>query len=275
MGVLPGDATLYVSLSVPPSAVLLKQMLKDAGPDTAEVAQLVDKTRRVVLAVRLVPGQKTGFAAAAIGSYPTGLIGCRLSGNRDWKRVKGTGSGYWQSGRTGVQIAVPGRSVLLAANGEIETLLARYGSPVGLPPARQWRAFPLPADASLDMERADLVLYLPELPGSMTQGSAARVPIQEVWLDAAKGDGTYSITGTANTGSEKEAKLVALVLKLALVAWMRGQNLANPADRLRPVVIEADGAQVRLSGLAFSEQEIGPLFLSLLAPSVRVEGESP
>jgi len=266
MGVLPGDATMYVSLSVPPSAALLKKMLKDSGPDTTEVGQLVDMTRRVVLAVRLVPTQKPAFAAVAIGSYPSGIMGCRLSGNRDWKRTRSPAGGYWQSSRTGVQIAIPNRSTLLAANGGIETLLARHGSPVGLR---------LPAEVSLDMERTDLVLYLPELPGGIAPSGTARVPIQEVWLDAAKGDGTYAITGTANTGSEREAKLVTLVLKLGLVAWMRAEKLPNAADRLRPVTIEADGTQVKLSGLSFSEQEIGPLVLSLFAPTVPAGDPAP
>jgi hypothetical protein len=264
MGVLPGDDTMYVSLSVPPSAALVKKMLKDAGPDTADVVQLVDMTDRIVLGVRLVPHQQPRFTAVAIGSYPASIIGCRLSGNREWQRITTRVGRYWQSSKTGIQLAIPGRTALLAANGELETLLPRYASPVALR---------IPPEVSLDMENADLVLYLPELPGGIAQGSSARVPIQEVWLNAAKGEGGYGVTGTANTGSEREAKLVALVLRLALVAWMRSENLPNTAERLKPVTISADGTQVRMSGLFFTEEEIVPLFLSLLkGPAEPAEG---
>ncbi len=255
MGVLPGDETMYVSVSVPPSAALIKKMLKDAGPDTADVVQLVDMTERVVLGVRLVPHQQPSFTAVAIGGYPGSIIGCRLSGNREWKRITTPAGRYWRSSKTGIQLAIPGRTALLAANGELEALLPRYGNPVALR---------IPPEVSLDMENADLVLYLPELPGGLAQGSSARVPIQEVWLNAARGEGGYGVTGTANTGSEREAKLVALVLRLALVAWMRSENLPNTAERLKPVTISADGTQVKMSGLFFTEEEIVPLFLSLL-----------
>ncbi len=264
MGVLPGDDTMYVSVSVPPSAAIIKKLLKDAGPDTADVVQLVDRTDRVVLGVRLVPHEQPRFTAVAIGKYPASLIGCRLSGNREWKRITTPAGMYWQSSKTGIQLAVPGRTALLAANGELETLLPRYGSPVALR---------IPPEVSLDMEHADLVLYLPELPGGIAQGGTAHVPIQEVWLDAAKGEAGYGVTGTANTGSEKEAKLVALVLRLALVAWMRGEGLPNTAERLKPVTISADGTQVKMSGLAFTEEEIATLFLSLLrGPAQQAEG---
>jgi hypothetical protein len=128
----------------------------------------------------------------------------------------------------------------------------------------------VPEEVALDMQRADLVLYLPELPGGLAPGSAsASVPIREVWLDAEKREGRYEVTGTANTGSEREAKLVALVTRLALVAWMRGQEVPNAVERLKPVTIEPDGPQVKMAGLAFSEEEIGPLFLSLVAPRPR------
>jgi hypothetical protein len=260
MGVLPSDGTMYVSVSVPPSAALIKRMLKEAGPGASDVVQLVDMTQRLVLGVRLVPHQQPRFSAVAIGTYPASMIGCRLSGNRDWKRVTTKAGRYWQWSRTGIQLAIPGRTVILAANGEVETLLGRYASPVS--PR-------IPPEVSLDMEKTDLVLYLPELPGGIAQSPSAHIPIQEVWLDAAKGEGGYGVTGTANTGSEREAKLVALVLRLALVAWMRSENLPNAAERLKPVTILADGTQVKMSGLAFTEEEIVPLLLSLLKGPVQ------
>ena len=102
------------------------------------------------------------------------------------------------------------------------------------------------------MEHADLVvLYLPELPGGIGERGDPRrcPPIQEVWLSAAK---AHRVRGHGHRehGSEREAKLVALVLRLALVAWMRTQNLPNAAERLKAVSISADGTQVKLSGLA-------------------------
>ena len=52
------------------------------------------------------------FAAVALGSYPAGLIGCRLSGSREWRKLGAGSAQYWQSKEAGLQVAVPGRGVL-------------------------------------------------------------------------------------------------------------------------------------------------------------------
>jgi hypothetical protein len=226
------------------------------GPSAAELDQLVDRTERIVLAATPVPGSPPSFAAVALGSYPAGLIGCRLSGSREWRKL-GVGSAqYWQSKAAGLQVAVPGRRVLLAASGGIEGLLERYRAPVALP---------MPDEVRQDMESRDLVLFLPELPGSALPPGAGQVPIREVWVIGAKGPDGWSVTGTANTASEKDAKLVALVLRFALVAWMRGQSIQGLAEKLRPVTIVPEASQVRLAGLSLSEEELGQVLLGLVA----------
>ncbi len=262
MGVLPGDAALYASIRVRVSEGMVKQLLASvqpsapAGSGAAELGQLVDRTERVVLAASLAAQQEPSFAAVAVGSYPAGLMGCRLSGSREWSRTKSPAGTYWQWRKTGLQVAVPGRSVLLAASGGIEPLLERLRSPSLLP---------LPEQAALDMEQKDLVLFLPRLPGGFMPGAGSQVPIREVWVVGSKGPEAWSVSGTANTGSENDSKLVALVLRFALVAWMRGQNYPDLAQRLKPVTVAPEGNQVRLTGLSLSEQELAQVILSLVA----------
>ena len=111
--------------------------------------------------------------------------------------------------------------------------------------------------------------------GSTGTRSAALVPIREVWIVAAKGQGTWLVRGTANTASEKDAKLVALVLRFALVAWMRGQKLPDLGERLGPVTVMPEGSQVKLAGLTLTDEEIGPIFLSLVAGPRPQEGSAP
>ncbi len=258
LGVLPGDATMYVSFSVTGSADLIKKTLKEAGPGSQDIGSLLDMTKRLVCAVTLKKGGPTQFAVVGLGGYPSGLIGLRLGGSKDWKQVSSTAGKYWQWNKAGIQMSIPNNSVMLAANGGIEQLLTHWESPVRLT---------IPPDAAADMQRADLVLYMPELPGNLTESAAQkgmRLPIQEVWLNATKTKGAYDLSGTMNTGSEKEAKLLTLALRLGIVAWMRSQNVANAAEKLKAVAVDAVGAQVKMAGLRVPDEEIVPLFLSFV-----------
>ena len=91
-----------------------------------------------------------------------------------------------------------------------------------------------------------------------------RIPIKEVWLKAVKTQAGYDVSGTANTGSEQEAKLFTLVMRLGIVAWMKTQNVPNASERLKSISVAPNGVQVKLTGLHLTEDEVVPLFTSLL-----------
>ncbi|MGA2975134.1 MAG: hypothetical protein ABSF77_07480 [Spirochaetia bacterium] len=258
LGVLPEHATLYASFAVTGSADLVKKALKDAGPGFQDVSSLLDMTKRLVCSVTIVKGSPASFSVVALGSYPSGVIGMRLGGNKDWKRASGPAGKYWQWNKAGIQMSIPNNGILLAANGGIDGLLTRWTSPLPLT---------VPPDVASDMQNADLVLYMPELPGGLAANAAQkgmRIPIQEVWMNAVKGKAGYDLFGTANTGSEQEAKLLTLALRLGIVAWMRSQNVTDVAGRLKSITVTAIGVQVKLAGLHLSDDEIIPLFLSLV-----------
>ncbi len=249
---------MYVSFAVTGSADLIRKALKDAGPDFQDVGSLMDRTNRLVAAVTLAKGAPARFDVAALGGYPSGIIGMRLSGNREWRETPTPSGKYWQWSKAGLQMGIPNNGILLASNGGIEQLLSRWASPVTLT---------IPPDAAQDMQNADFVLYMPELPGNLTESAAQKgmsLPIQEVWLNAVKGKSGYDFSGTVNTSSEQKAKVLALALRLGLVAWMRSQSVADVAERLKPVTVNAVGLQVKLAGLHVTNDEIIPLFLSFV-----------
>jgi hypothetical protein len=258
MGVLPEDATMYVSFSVTGSSDLIKKALKEAGPDFQDVSSLMDRTKRLVAAVTITKGAPTRFDVAALGGYPSGIISLRLRGNREWTETPTPSGKYWQWSKAGLQMGIPNNGILLASNGGIEGLLARWASPVALT---------IPPDAAADMQKADFVLYIPELPGNLTESAAQKgmsLPIQEVWMNAVRRSSGYELSGTVNTSSEEKAKVLALALRLGLVAWMRSQNVVDLAKRLEPVTVTAVGLQVKLAGLHVNNDEIIPLFLSFV-----------
>jgi hypothetical protein len=261
LGALPGHATMYVSFNVVSSADLVKKALAEAGEDLKDVGTLLDMTKRLVCSVTLEKGAPARFSVIGLGNYPAGIIGMRLGGNKEWKKVNGAEGRYWQWSKAGIQMSVPNNGILLASNGGIDTLLSDWASPL---------AVTVPPDVAADMKSADLVVYMPELPGDLAEQAAAkglRLPIQEVWIDAVKGTGGYDVSGTANTGSEREAKLLTLVVKLGLVAWMKTQDVANTSEKLKAISVTASGVQVKLSGLHLTDEEIVPLLLSLVKGS--------
>ena len=258
LGILPEDATMYVSFAVTGSADLVRKALKEAGPDLQDVGSLLDRTQRLVAAVTLTKGTPVRFDVAALGGYPSGIIGMRLRGNKEWAETSGTSGKYWQWSKAGLQMVIPNNGILLASNGGIERLLSHWTSPVALS---------IPPDAALDMQSSDFVLYMPELPGNLTESAAQKgmsLPIQEVWLNAQKGKSGYELSGTVNTSSGQKAQVLAIALRLGLVAWLRSQNIVDAGERLKTVTVTAAGLQVKLAGLHVTNEEIIPLFLSFV-----------
>ncbi len=268
LGVLPSDATLYASLSVPGSAAMIRKSLTQAGPGFQDVSTLVDMSKRLVCSVTLLPGMPARFSAVALGSYPSGIIGMRLAGNKEWRKVSSPAGSWWEWSKANLQMGIPNNGILLASNGNVESLLGRWSSPPALA---------VPPDVAVDMGAADLVIYMPELPGGIGEKAAANdvhIPIQEVWLKAVKTPAGYEVSGTANTGSDREAKLVTLAVRLGIVAWMRSEKVTDVAERLKTITVSSVGVQVRMGGLRFAESELVPVFLSLLkglAPAAPAE----
>jgi hypothetical protein len=126
----------------------------------------------------------------------------------------------------------------------------------------------MPPEVAEDMESADLLLYLPSLPSGLggaagTGALAATMPIREVWLAARRDGDRYLVSGVCNTASERDARSVVLLVKLALVQWLRSQNLPDAGERLKAVTVAADGQQVKLAGLAFGKDELVPVLLGM------------
>ncbi|MCX7031557.1 MAG: hypothetical protein NTU62_15750 [Spirochaetes bacterium] len=265
LGVLPGDATLYVALDVTSSAEVLRAALEQAGPDLREVVPLLERTDRLYAAVETAEGSPSRVSMIALGTYPAGLIRSRLCGSRSWKTVKSPAGKYYVSAKAGLQVSVPKGYAVLVSSGSIETLLARFDVPI---------ASAMPAEVADDMDRADLVLYLPELPGGFPATASVSVPIREVWLDARRAGDRYEVAGTCNTATERDARSLVLLVRFGLVTWMRAQGLSDISGRLKSVTVAAEGAQVKLSGLSFGQDEIVPVLLALAGATGRAAGDS-
>jgi hypothetical protein len=252
LGVLPDDATLYLSLDVPASADVIQAALATANPDLREMKPLLERMSRLYAAVALSEGTPPRLSAIALGSFPAGMIRSKLCGSRAWDTVKSPQGKYYTNVKSGLQVSVPGPYAVLISAGSMDGLLARFAIP--LAPA-------MPPEVAEDMESADLLLYLPSLPGGL--GGAANVPIHEVWLEARRDGDRYLVSGVCNTASERDARSVVLLARLGLVQWLRSQNLSDVSERLKTITVAAEGQQVKLAGLAFGKDELVPVLLGM------------
>ncbi len=266
MGVLPGDATMYISVAVPKSADLIRKTLKASGPAYNDVITLSNWTTRLLVSVTVAKDAPMSFAAVALGGYPALLLRMSLSGKKEWKEVKEAEGSYYAWNKANLQLSVPNGSILLAANGQMPTLLSRYKTPVPLP---------LPPEVASDMEKTDIVVYMPQLPGGIGEASIdqpaaeesvdrPRLAIRDVWLDAVKTTDGYVLGGTMNTDTEEQARALSLVVRIGIVAWMKSSNVPDAAQRLRTITVSAEGTSVRVKGIGVHDDELMPFILTLL-----------
>jgi hypothetical protein len=266
MDVLPADATMYISVAVPKSAELIHKTLKESGPAYKDVITLSDMTKRLFLSVTAPTEGPLQFTAVALGGYPATLIGWSLAGNKEWKQVTAPDGKYFAWNKANLQLSIPNGSVLLAANGQMPALLSRYKTPVQLP---------LPPEVVADMEKTDIVIYMPQLPGGIGEPSAdlpvsegaadrPRLAIRDVWVDAVKTTGGYRMGGTMNTNTDQQARVLSLLVRIGIIAWMKSNNVPNTAERLRSITVTPQGNSVRVDGIAVKDDELVPLILTLL-----------
>jgi len=266
MSVLPGDAAMYISVAVPKSADLIHKTLKQSGPAYNDVITLSDMTKRLFMSVTMPKDGPVQFAAVALGGYPATLIGWSLAGKKEWKQEAGPDGNYYAWNKANLQLSIPNGSVLLAANGQMTTLLSRYKAPVPLP---------LPPDVVSDMEKSDIVIYMPQLPGGIgepgvdqpaSDGPAdrPRLAIKDVWVDAVKTTGGYRMGGTMNTDTDQQARVLSLLVRVGIIAWMKSNNVPNTAERLKSITVSPQGNSVRVDGIAVKDDELMPIILTLL-----------
>jgi hypothetical protein len=273
MGVLPGDATMYISVAVPKSLELIHKTLKGGGPAYNDVITLSNMTQRLLLSVTISPDAPLQFAAVALGGYPSVLMGWSLSGKKEWKQLSAPEGSYYAWNKANIQLSIPNGKILLATNGQMPTLLARYKMPVPLP---------IPPKVVSDMEQTDVVLYLPHLPGGVGAASADQptaqdsgvrphFSVRDVWVDAVKTSDGYTLGSTWNTETDQQARALAFVLKLGIVAWMKSSNLSNAGERLKAITVSPEGASVRVEGVRVRDDEVMPLVLTLLSGAPAAE----
>jgi hypothetical protein len=246
VGILPPESTLFASFKVDSFHFLLAPLFPNERSQ-----KLLDHTDRVYGGITLTEAGDAAFSLVGIGDYSSAHLRIPLCLSRDWRRVDRS---YWVQEEKSLQIALPEKNLLLASNGSIRELLARYD---------QRFVYPLPPGVGGRMEAAELLLFFPVLPAVARDLEV--LPMKAAWLEAAREGEDLRISivmALQDPDALAEAadrRRVEALFRLALAIWLRRENRADLAGRFGDLEIRTEDGLLRLEGIRLSRQEIESL----------------
>ncbi len=261
-GLLPPDDLAYIGIDVTDNRSVVKSALAVVDPDGALPPHALDRVKRLLLGVAKGPSGEIRYALVLLGSFPPGLVDFRLSLDPDWSRAEG---GYWQNRHSGLQVALPGRSVMLVSNGGIPGLLARArGTERGLvlSPATRER-----------FEASDIALYVAH-PGRLAGAPPGTFPVSSLMVSLTRsGLGAYGAEASIATSSDRTARAYAVILRLLSAESVRGASallstLGPAGDLLASLPlsgarVEVEGSGILVSGVEMTEESIDGLIAKI------------
>ena len=285
IGVLPPMSPKSVYASLDPSSArgLLELMARTAGAETDQLERITTSIHRVLAQIRFSPDGAPSFALIALGEVKTTSVTLQLNLDPVWERVllpefpdRGfTGSHwsyrtYWRNTASGLQIACPQRGALFVAGGTPNTaaqMLQRLQSP---------GVNPLPAEAALALETADIFLYVPDPAGLAASSDPGllpkQLPIRQIWITAAAQLDSYEVEAVFVLSEVENLRAVELLLRLMLTLWLRTAGVADPVKILKTAEIRVEKDSARIDSLSLSTPEIVSFFRVLMPEGFPADG---
>ncbi len=254
MGVLPPESTVFFSINIHTSGDLFKDILKAAEIESKEIEKIMSKTHHLYAGVFLSPYMPASISIIAVGRYSKFFVNLPLSLSKEWYRVKSSES-YWQHTQDSLQVAYPEKSIILISYDSIERMLKRLKNP---------RSYPFPGDIITELEKADILIFFPSLPTLMDSSQLKKLPIQRVWIIANRAEQNYEVITVFDLRDVEESRILEVLFRLIIIAWMRKADMDNLVERLRGMEITMAEQRVRISGLQFSNDELVEVLETLL-----------
>ena len=254
---LPSHSGIYIYLDKDKTAALVENVLKSMDLFDNDIKFILSKTIKIYGAVDFPDNSGPVLSILTLGSYPSSLIGLRLSMNKEWKRRKSSRS-YFVSDSNKLEVSLPGNNVILISQGKMEEMLKNYRSPP---------VFKMPMEVKNDLQSSDFLVFFPLLSdGTALNNNLSRIKttVNELWLTGNREGEMFKLNGVFGLSTEKQAKLFAVVFKFIITAWLRQEKVQDVGKLLKSVVVEADGKFVRISGLKLPEKKINSLLTGMV-----------
>ncbi|HOX47640.1 MAG TPA: hypothetical protein P5165_11300 [Spirochaetia bacterium] len=249
LAVLAGDAFLYARIRGPSLALLAPALLPEE--EARAIAPLIARSRELGLALTPPgePGERPGLEGLLVGDYPFRSASFALSGDGAWKRE---GPGY-ANAAAGVRVALPGPTVVLAASGPIEPLVARLKAPGPEPiPARlaplAGREVVLYAPLPFDRLAESLLGERLDIPARGLILAAERAGAVPGAPEGAGSEAAYDLALAFLMEDEDSARIYKGAARLAWYALVRSL-FPEEAEAILSRRIEAEGDLVAAAGI--------------------------
>jgi hypothetical protein len=261
VGILPPESSVFASVKVDAFRTLLVPLFP-----SERSRKLLARTERVFAGFALparevfargVPAPEVpapelpAFSLIGTGDFSAARLSIPLCLSREWNRV---GKRTWVQKEGSLEVAVPRKNLVLAANGALAGMLERYDRP---------SPYPLPAEVADRMKAAELLLYLPDLPDAA--GGLAALPLEAVWLEAAPAGEDVRISAVFMLAEGSDPRRTEALFRLALAVWLRRESRGGLTDKLQALEIRAADGRIRLEGLLLSRLEIEDILNRWLA----------
>ncbi len=254
---LPSHSGIYIYLDKDRTATLVESLLKSMDLFNNDIKFILSKTTKIYGAVDFSGDSEPVLSVLTLGSYPSSLIGMRLSMNREWKRIKSTRS-YFVSGSNKLEVSLPGNNVIFISQGKINEMLKNYRSPP---------VFKMPMEVKNDLHSSDFLVYFPLFSeGKALNDNSGRIKtmVNELWLSGNREGEVFKLDGVFGLSSEKQARLFAAVFKLIITAWLRQEKVQDIGKLLKSVAVKPDGKYVRISGFKLPENKINSVLTGII-----------
>ena len=282
VGLMPSNALVYASLKVSRNRQLVAEVLKAGGVSSSVPSSVVEKTSSLLAAVHYGSDNKPVVSLVAQGSYPIGLMAWRLNWSRDWQKERSP-MRWWQDKKTGSQIALPSKNLVLFSTGELPEMLRKYQGPM---------TDPLNPTVQQAFASADLAIYFPTVSDSLPVlgMDAKRFPVNSFYFaisaeqPAPAGGGSapeasgpatsssgapaaepmYQGFGVFNMKSERDARLFSVVFKLLIASSESGSAIGGFPIPLSGAQLSVNGSTINLSGITVSEKDLSSLIAKVI-----------
>lgn len=261
---LPGGGDLYISLDVEKSRDAAGELFLPFLGDEKLINTFLDKTDRVSLALFTSGKSPQGFALSAQGNYPVSAISWGLSINREWELVHKKPRIYKQKG-TPLNLSLPDSRTLLASSGYMEEMISAYSEGGGMG---------MPSRVAGVLSSAEFGFYAPVIPPVLAEGIGIDPRLIKtdgiIAVFKNRNEEGYSLSAEILMKSEREARALNALLRLAVLAGRKSQDLTGRPFPMYDARVDFAGSSVFVEGISFTEE----IFFELLGMASKGGGIS-
>ena len=151
-GILPEESSMFFSFNLENNKDLAKELIKETGQKDLISRREIDSTKHLYISVINTEECVPVYSVVAAGVYPKTIMDWNLFWDKNWIK-KGSEYRWWENRETGIQMTIPGNSLICISNGKIENIVENLNT----------GKTNLPIWINNGFNNSDMAVFLPEI----------------------------------------------------------------------------------------------------------------